>query len=256
MPDVSFKSCTIVSCGTLRRELSHLNENGFLDADKILYTAPGLHENPRELKNQLERQIDSAKKHSKNIIVVYGNRCYIDVNNPSRDMDTLIQETGVNAKRIKAKNCIDMLASIGEREKISDGKKVYWLSPGWLEYRKVIFKDWDIGKANETFPQHNKAILLDAVGFFDEYSKHSPERILEFSSWMKIPIEPYRVSLYRLRSLLTDCLRRLRIRELSDKIAELKEARPAHSLKPSLMQQLEELEEKIEREEAKLYEKL
>lgn len=199
-----FKGHTIVSCGTLRRELDYLSKTNFLNADKVLYTAPGLHENSYELEKQLKRQIEEAKKISPNIIVVYGNRCYVDVKDPSRDIDTLIRETGANAKRIRVKNCIDMLASIEEREKISEGKKVYWLTLGWLEYWKVIFKDWDQGKANETFPQHDKAILLDPIGVFEEYSSNAPEKILEFADWMRLNIEPYRVSLDRLKYLLQD----------------------------------------------------
>ncbi|MBL7197680.1 MAG: DUF1638 domain-containing protein [Candidatus Omnitrophica bacterium] len=203
---ISFRNCCIVSCGTLRAELDYLNKEGFLDADKILYTIPGLHENPQELEKQLKRQLNNAKQYSQRVIVVYGSRCYVDLKDPSRDIDKLIREETDNIRRIQAKNCIDMLASENERAKISKGQKVYWLSSGWLEYRKLIFKDWDVGKANETFPQNEKAILLDAVGIFDEYSKNSPEKILEFSGWMKIPIEPRKVSLDRLKSLLSELI--------------------------------------------------
>ena len=198
-----FKECTIVSCGTLRRELSYLNKTGFLNTDKIVYTVPGLHEIPQELERQLKRQIEKAKKDSR-ILVVYGEKCYVDTKDPSRDIDRIIQETGANAKRIKAKNCIDMIASIDEREKIASGQKVYWLTPGWLEYRKIIFEDWDQGKANETFPQHDKAILLDPVGIFEEYSANSPEKVLEFADWMRLNIEPCKISLDRLKRLLSD----------------------------------------------------
>jgi hypothetical protein len=60
--------------------------------------------------------------------------------------------------------------------------------------------------ANETFPQHEKAIMLDPLGVFDEYSMNSPEKILDFSDWMGIPIEPYKISLERLENLLSDCI--------------------------------------------------
>lgn len=198
----TFEEFSIISCGTLRAELNSLYEEGFLNADKILYTTPGLHEIPWELERQLKKQIDNAKRYSQKIVVVYGDRCYVDTKDPSRDIDKLIQETGVNAKRIKAKNCIDMLADLDEREKIRGGQKVYWLSSGWLEYWKVIFKDWDPAKANETFPQHDKAILLDPIGIFEKYSNTSPEKLLEFADWMKLNIEPYKVILNRFRSML------------------------------------------------------
>jgi len=198
-----FKEYTIISCGTLRQELNFLKESGFLNAGKILYTTPGLHEIPQELEKQLKKQINNAKNYSRKIIVVYGEKCFVDTNDPSRDIDKVIQETGTNAKRVKAKNCIDMLVSADERKAIAGGQKVYWFTPGWLGYWKVIFKDWDQGKANETFPQHDKAILLDSTGIFEEYSVNSPEKILEFADWMRLNIEPYKISLDRLKRLLS-----------------------------------------------------
>lgn len=198
----SFKGFSIVSCSTLRMELNYLKESGFLNVDKILYTVPGLHENPQELERQLKRQIESAKKYSQKIIVVYGSGCFIDVNDPSRSIDRLIQEQGDDIQRIDAKNCIDMLVNIEEREKIAKEQMIYWLSPGWLQNWKVIFKDWDIGKANETFPQNDKALLLDGLNFFDEYSKKYPEKILEFSDWMRLSIEYCKITLDRFKNLL------------------------------------------------------
>jgi len=203
---LSFKGYSIVSCGTLRRELNYLKDTGFLDADRILYTAPGLHERQTELERQLVRQLLNARKYSQKIIVVYGERCYLDPVNPFRDIDKVIQEQGKGISRIQARSCIDMLTSAEEREKISQGEKIYWLSPGWIENWKKIFEEWDAAKANETFPQHQKAILLDAVGFFDEYCQQFPEKILEFSDWMKLEIEPYKISLDRFKTLLLGCL--------------------------------------------------
>lgn len=206
----NFRGYSIVSCGTLHEELNYLRDSGFLNADRTLYTAPGLHENPRELERQLTRQLSNAKKYSQKIIVVYGSRCYVDTKDPFRSIDRLIAEQGDGMSRVnfrgplKAANCIDMLADAEERGRISQGQKIYWLSPGWLKYWKQIFKDWDVGLANETFPQNDKAILLDAIDFFDEYALSSPEKILEFSDWMKIPIEPHKISLERLKSLLSE----------------------------------------------------
>ena len=200
----SFEGYTVVSCGTLSPELNHLRNSGFLDADKILYTRPGLHENPREFEKHLRRQLRHARQYSRKIIVVYGTRCYIDTIDPFKSIDKIIAEEGDNISRVKAANCIDMLADAEERERIRGAQKVYWLSPGWLKYWKIIFKEWDIGLANETFPKNDKAILLDSLGFFDGYSEEFPERILQFSDWMRIGIEPYKISLDRLKGLLLE----------------------------------------------------
>jgi len=206
---VSFRDYAIVACGTMNMELNRLKDSGFLDARKILYTKPGRHEVPRELESQLIRQINNARKYARNIIVVYGGKfCYVNVDDPNRKIDTIIQEQeepGVRISRIKATHCVDMLASSEERERISQGKDIYWLTPGWMQYRHYVYQGWDKGLANENFPKHTGgAIMLDAVGYYDEVMQNDPEKILEFSDWMGIPVEPYRVSLDRMKKLLSD----------------------------------------------------
>jgi len=200
--EVSFKGYAVVSCGTMRPELESLSRAGFLDADRILYCAPGLHEWPWELEKQLPRQLAAAGKISSRTIVMYGEKCFIDTDNPQRVTDTLIREHGTNAVRVKASNCVDMLAGAEERERIRGGQKVYWLTPGWIKHWDFIFKDWDVGLANETFPQHDKAVVLDALGYFDRLMEESPERVLAISDWMKLPIESVDVSLSRIKRLL------------------------------------------------------
>jgi len=209
---VAFQDYAIVACGTLNMELNHLRGSGFLDARKILYTKPGRHEVPRELESQLIRQIGTAKKYASNIIVVYGGKfCYVNVDNLYQKIDTIIQEQEeprVKISRIRATHCIDMLASAEEREKISQGKDIYWLTPGWMKYRHYVYQGWDKGLANENFPKHTGgAIMLDAIGYYDEVVQNNPEKILEFSDWMGIPIEPYRITLDRLKGLLSDEVR-------------------------------------------------
>ena len=206
---LSFRDYSIVACGTLNLELNYLKDAGFLDARKILYTKPGRHEVPHELESQLIRQMGNAKKYSQKIIVVYGGKfCYVNADNPYRKIDTIIQEQeeqGIKISRIKASHCVDMLASAEEREKISQGKDIYWLTPGWMKYHHYVYQGWDKGLANENFPKHTGgAIMLDAIGFYDRVMESDPEKILEFSDWMGIPIEPYRVSLKRLKSLLLE----------------------------------------------------
>jgi len=199
---ISFKGISIVACGTVRAELRRLADDGFLDADALVFTAPGLHEWPWELDKQLARQLRKARGHSERVIVAYGERCFLDTADPTRDTDALLREQGPEFRRIRAKNCVDMLADEDERRRIAAGQKVYWLTPGWLAHWNYIFKDWDAGLANETFPANDKAIVLDALGYFDKLMAESPERILEISDWMKLPLEAATVSLDRLKKLL------------------------------------------------------
>ncbi len=194
----------VVSCGTLRLELIRLQEEGFLRAERLIFTAPGLHESPPELENQLKSQLVKAKRICERVIVVYGAKCFVDSSDPLRDMDALIRDEGPGISRVDASNCVDMLADASQREEIAAGEKVYWLTPGWVANWKFIFKDWDTGKANETFPQNSRAVLLDGIGYYDEVIKKDPELLLAFSDFMKIPVEPHPVSLDRLRNLLKE----------------------------------------------------
>ncbi len=243
---LSFRDYAIVSCGTLAPELNYLRKEGFLDAKKIVYTTPGRHEVLRELESQLIQEIDAAKEHSRKIIIVYGGKfCYVNIDNPYRTIDTIIQEqgTGISISRINATHCMDMLASESQREQISGGQKVLWLTPGWIVYRDYVFQDWDKGKANENFPQHTGgAVLLDGISFWEKYSEEYPEKVLGFSDWMGIEIRHHKIALDRLKNLLAGCV----ISDLEKEIAELKSRLSAHSTKPSMIQQLEELEKKLE----------
>jgi hypothetical protein len=244
---LSFKDYVIVSCGTLAPELNYLRNQGFLDAKKIVYTTPGRHEVLKELESQLIQKINTAKKHSKRIIIVYGGKfCYVNIDNPYRTIDTIIAEqaVGISISRISATHCMDMLASERQRDEIGGGKKILWLTPGWIIYRDYVFQDWDKGKANENFPQHTGgAVLLDGIGFWDRYCQEHPEKILEFSDWMGIEIRPHEITLDRLKNLLSSCV----VLDMEKEIAELKESLPAHSAKPSMIKRLEELEEKVEK---------
>jgi hypothetical protein len=210
-PGLYLKHCSIVACGTVSLELNYLRKNGFLGESRIEYTKPGRHEVPRELERQLVERVTKAKSRSEAVIVVYGGKfCFIDLKDPERTIDRVIGELGGGIARINATHCIDMLASTEEREAICRGEKVFWLTPGWVIHRDCVFQDWDKGKANETFPQHSGgAVLLDSIGFWEDYSLHHPEKLLDFSDWMGIPIRPQKIDLSRFKRLLIECAQQL-----------------------------------------------
>lgn len=210
MNHASFSDIAIVSCGTLTLELNHLKETRFLNARQILYTTPGLHEDPRELERQLIERIGKAKDRADKVIVVYGGKfCYVNANEPTRTMRTIIEEQGPAVRRVQASHCVDMLASEAERETIAQemagGEKVWWMTPGWIKFRHHVFKAWDKGLANENFPRHTGgAIVLDGIGYMDRYMAEQPEELLEYSDWMGIPIQPYTITLDRFKDLLSE----------------------------------------------------
>ena len=215
MDNLTFKDTAIVSCGTLRMELKYLQEEGFLDTDHVYFTTPGLHEDIHELERQLVEKIQKAREAVDTVIVVYGGKfCYVNADEPLRRMDTIIEEQGPGVVRINATHCMDMIASEPEREQIglemAGGEKVWWMTPGWVRFRKLVFKGWDKGLANENFPRHTGgAIVLDGIGYLDGYMAEHPEEFLEYCDWMGIPMQAYPASLDRFKSLLREQLEKL-----------------------------------------------
>jgi len=210
MSNTSFANIAIVSCGTVSLELNYLKQDGFLDTNHLYYTTPGLHQDIPELERQLVSRIKKAGEKADKVLVVYGGKfCYVSIDEPTRRMQTVIEEQGVGVSRIDATHCMDMLASEEEREKIAaemaGEEPVWWMTPGWVKYRHQVFKGWDQGIANENFPKHTGgAIVLDGIGYMDTYMAEKPEEFLEYSDWMGIPIIPYAVTLDRFKSLLTE----------------------------------------------------
>jgi hypothetical protein len=215
MQNMSFADIAIVSCGTLSLELNHLKKEGFLDSQHLYFTTPGLHEDIRDLERQLVDRIGQARQKTGRVLVVYGGKfCYVNPDEPTRIMQTIIEEQGPGVTRIQATHCMDMIASQEEREKIAQeiagGENVWWMTPGWIQFRHKVFKGWDRALANENFPRHTGgAVVLDGINYLDAYMAEKPEEFLEYSDWMGIPIQPYTVTLERFKSLLTEQAQKL-----------------------------------------------
>ena len=195
----------------MKPELSRLVEEGWLDAGKILYTPPGLHQFPEELEHHLVRQVKRAKESFSKVIVLFGGKfCYVNASNPERTMRTIIDELGPGVVRIEATHCMDMVASEEERAALAPGLNVLWMTPGWVKYRKEVYKGWDKARANEHFPRHEDgAYVIDAIGFMDEYMEQHPEEFLDYCDWMGVPMYPAPTTLDRLKSLLLSARSRL-----------------------------------------------
>ena len=215
MEKISFADIAIVSCGTMSLELNHLQKKGFLDTKHIHYTTPGLHQDIPEMERQLIRMIEKGKRTAEKVLVIYGGKfCYVNVDEPTRLMQTIIEEQGPRVGRIQATQCMDMIATEQERERIAQGvaggEPVWWMTPGWVKFRKQVFKGWDKGLANENFPRHSGgAIVLDGIGYLDQYMADDPEEFLEYCDWMGIPMQAYPVSLDRFKMLITEGVKNL-----------------------------------------------
>jgi hypothetical protein len=213
----SFSDTAIVSCGTLSPEINYLKTTGFLDTSHIFFTTPGLHQNINELETKLIQSVEKARAVATGVIVVYGGKfCYVNPDEPTRLMNDIIALSGDNVVRTDASHCMGMLASDDEMKNIADeiagGEPVWFMTPGWVKFRAQVFKGWDKGVANENFPRHTGgAIVLDAIGFLDQYMAEKPEEFLEYCDWMGIPMQAYPITLDRFKKLLYDALMQLKI---------------------------------------------
>jgi len=216
MDEQSFSDTAIVACGTMSPEINYLVKEGFLDTQHIFYTTPGLHQDIPELETQLLKFIEKAKAVAKGVIVVYGGKyCYVNPDNPTRLMQTIIEEQGLNVGRVEASHCMGMLASDHEMKQIAQelaaGEPVWFMTPGWVKYRKQVFDGWDKAVANENFPRHTGGcVVLDGIGYLDQYMAEDPEGFLEYCDWMGIPMQAYPITLDRFKGLLMDQLKILK----------------------------------------------
>ncbi|KPA18544.1 protein containing DUF1638 [Candidatus Magnetomorum sp. HK-1] len=216
MEQESFSDIAVVSCGTMSLELNYLKQEGFLNTDHLIYITPGLHQDIPELERQLLNRVKKAKETVNKVIVIYGGKfCYVNIDDPTRTINNITDELGDGIVRIDATHCMDMLVSEKERDSIANelagGEKVWWMTPGWVKFRQQVFKGWDKGVANENFPRHTGgAIVLDGIGYMDQYMAESPEEFLEYCDWMGIPMQAYQISLDRFKSLLLDKVRQLK----------------------------------------------
>jgi len=212
--DVSFKDHCIVSCGILRPELTFLTDSGYLDAHKVLFTSPGLHVLPDELEKHLSRALCKAREQcpSQGIILVYGRRCYTNLDDASKTVDSIVSKHDPNIKRVQGEYGYDMLAGIDQRRAMSGGQpeKVLWLTPGWISAWKTIYQKyfgWDKADANANFPGYYKRIVvLDGIGASARYDAEEPEKILELFDWTGVPVEFEDITLDRFKGLLSECV--------------------------------------------------
>lgn len=204
----------IVSCGMLRPEINHLIESGSLAPRKVLFTPPGLHAWPAKLEQHLLKRVTHARRWCPfhRTIVVHGRKCYVNLDEPRVQVDTILQHAGPGVVRVQGEYGYDMLAGFDERQRISEGRqdKILWFTPGWLRHWKLVYQryfGWDRADANANFPGfYDKIVVLDALGCEEEYMTERPEEILELFDWTGLEVTFESISLRRFKTLLRDAL--------------------------------------------------
>jgi hypothetical protein len=214
MTPPTFEDRCIVSCGMLQPEMAHLMESGFLDPHRILFTPPGLHALTYRLEEHLLDRLARAREECPDhkIIVVYGKKCYVSVDEPLKRVDSILQAAGQGIVRVQGEYGYDMLASLEDRQRISEGRqdKILWFTPGWLKSWKTVYQKyfgWDDADANANFPGfYDKIIVLDALNIAEEYMTRHAEEILELFDWTGLEVEFHPITLDRFKGLLVDSL--------------------------------------------------
>lgn len=120
-----FADRCIVSCGMLHPELSHLEETGFLNPHRLLFTSPGLHALPEKLEEHLLKRLAQARESCADheIVVVYGEKCHVNTDEPLKHVDSILGEVGRAIVRVQGEYGYDMLAGFEERQQISGGRQ-------------------------------------------------------------------------------------------------------------------------------------
>jgi hypothetical protein len=218
----SFQGYCLVACAILQPELSHLQEQGFLDADHIYYIPAGLHIKTDRLEERLTARLQKAlETHAPDkIFVVQGAKCFVSTDDPRRRIDDIIREQAPGIKRVQADYGFDMLAGKAERNQIATGGdegRVLWFTPGWLKNWKTIYQHylgWDQADANANFPGfYDEVVVLDGLNVAEIYQTERVEEILEIFDWMGVPVRCQTISLDRLKELLLDALHRDPVKE-------------------------------------------
>jgi hypothetical protein len=211
----SFRDHCLVACAILQPELSHLQEEGFLDAKKVFYIPAGLHIKTERLEERLTAQLQKALGEcpAERIIVVQGAKCFISTDDPYRRIDDIIREQDPRIKRVQAAYGYDMLAGKDERNQIAAGGdegRVLWFTPGWLRNWKTIYQryvGWDQADANANFPgYYDEIVVLDGLDVAETYQTERVEEILELFDWTGLQVRCQPISLDRLKTLLLEAL--------------------------------------------------
>ena len=211
----SFRDYCLVACAILQPELSHLQEEGFLDATKIFYIPAGLHIKTDRLEERLIARLQQALEicSPEKIIVVQGGKCFVSTDDPYRRIDDIIGEQAAGIERVQAAYGYDMLAGKEERNEIAAGgdeSRVLWFTPGWLRNWKTIYQrylGWDQADANANFPgYYDEIVVLDALNVAEQYQTDRVEEILELFDWTGLQVRCHPISLDRLKGLLLEAL--------------------------------------------------
>lgn len=181
---------SIIACGIFEKEIEALRwEIGF--PFEAHYLGAGLHVDYDDLKGALVAELDKCQKErSEGTIVVYG-QCHPMIEEIIRPY---------NAALTSCQNCVDaFITRKGMEMKARDGL-FFYLSPGWLDAWKDIFRrlNWGPEEARMQMGSFKGSVYLDTL----KDAAAREEELLQFFDFTLLPFEIMPVDLGYFKSLI------------------------------------------------------
>ncbi|HPS90512.1 MAG TPA: DUF1638 domain-containing protein [Methanothrix sp.] len=188
---------TVIACGIFEKEIEALRaELGF--AFDTRYLGAGLHVDYDDLKGALAAELkECQKREDEGIIVAYG-QCHPHI-------DDILKP--YHASLIECQNCVDaFITRKGMETKARDGL-FFYLSPGWLDAWKDIFRrlNWGSEEARMHMGSFRGSVYLDTL----KDAQAREEELLEFFDFTLLPFEIMPVDLGHFKSLIVKAKERL-----------------------------------------------
>ncbi len=185
----------IIACGVFEKEIEQLREQlGF--PFESHYLEPGLHVDFDELKGAIGAELESCKD-CEGIIVVFG-QCH-------PRMEEILKP--YRAALADCQNCVDaFITRKGMEEKAKQGLYFY-LSPGWLDAWREIFRrlNWGPAEARLQMGAFKGVIYMDTM----KDARDRELELLEFFDFTNLPFEVVPVDLSHFKSLITEAKEKL-----------------------------------------------
>ncbi len=188
---------TIIACGIFEKEIEALrSELGF--PFTAHYLGAGLHVDYYNLKASLVAELqEGQRKENEGMIVVYG-QCHPQIEEILRPY---------HASLIECQNCVDaFITREGMEAKARDGL-FFYLSPGWLDAWKDIFRrlNWGREEARMHMGSFRGSVYLDTL----KDASAREEELLGFFDFTNLPFEVRPVDLNYFKSLIIKAKERL-----------------------------------------------
>jgi hypothetical protein len=187
----------IIACGIFEKEIEALRrELGF--PYEAHYLGAGLHVNFDDLRGALVAELEKCQKNGNDgMIVVYG-QCHPQI-------DEIIKP--YHASLVACQNCVDAFITRKGMENKARNGLFFYLSPGWLDAWKEIFRrlNWGVEEARMQMGSFRGCVYLDTM-------KDAPareEELLEFFDFTNLPFEIMPVDLGYFKSLIVNAKERL-----------------------------------------------